>query len=123
MAIKSTQRIMMAIVIAIVSLPHSAAAQAPPSDGKALYLKNCRQCHGAVGVPSATNKAKYPKIRDLTDATFMATLSVDSLVHVIRHGKGKDMRPFEGKLKDAEILAIAQYVRTLPASKAARTED
>ena len=105
----------LALVVAVIALPRAAAAQQP--DGKALYLKNCRQCHGATGVPSATNKAKYPKIRDLTDAEVMSKLSEDSVVHVIRHGKAKDMRPFEGKLKDDEMRAIAQYVLTLSANK------
>ena len=108
-----------AATVAAFLLPRVAAAQA---DGKALYLKNCRQCHGATGVPSATNKAKYPKIRDLTDAEVMSKLSEDSVAHVIRHGKGKDMRPFEDKLKEDEILAIAQYVRTLSANKVSKED-
>lgn len=102
-----------AAVIALVA-PRALAAQQP--DGRALYLKNCRQCHGATGTPSATNKAKYPKIRDLRNPAVMASIPEDSVMHAIKHGRGKDMRPFEGKLKDDEMHAIAQYVRTLSAT-------
>ena len=112
---KRSLGVLAAATVAALSLPQLIGAQ--QVDGKALYLKNCRQCHGATGVPSATSKAKYPKIRDLTDAEFMAKLSEDSVTHVIRHGKGKEMRPFENKLKDEEMHAIAQYVRTLSAGK------
>ena len=112
--------LVVAAAVAALSLPRAGGAQ--EADGKALYLKNCRQCHGATGVPSATNKAKYPKIRDLTDAEFMAKLSDDSVAHVVKHGKGKDMRPFEGKLTDDQIRAITQYVRTLPANTARKNE-
>ena len=92
-------------------------AGAQQADGKALYLKNCRTCHGATGEPSKANLAKYPKIKSLADPEFYRTRSHDSLLVVIKHGvgNGKNMKPFEGKLAEAEMRAIIEYMHTLPA--------
>lgn len=92
-------------------------ARAQKADGKALYLKNCRTCHGATGEPSKANLAKYPKIKTLADPEFYKSRSDDSLLVVIKHGvgSGKDMKPFESKLTEAEMLAIIEYMHTLSA--------
>lgn len=93
----------------------SGAIQDP--DGRRLYLKNCRQCHGATGSPSDETKEKYPKIKTLSDAAFLAKLTDDSMATVIKKGKGKDMKSFSDRLSDAEIAAVVKYVRTLPEQK------
>ena len=87
------------------------------ADGRMLYLKNCRTCHGATGEPSGENKTKYPKIKALNDAAFVATLSDDSMLVVLRKGKGKDMKSWTDKLTPPEMAAVVTYVRTLPAKK------
>lgn len=83
-------------------------------DGKKLFLKNCRQCHGATGEPNSENKAKYPKIKSLNDAKFLTSLPDDSILTVMKKGAGKDMKGFGDKLSDEEMRAVLQYVRTLP---------
>ena len=93
-------------------LPASASSQ--DADGKVLYLKNCRQCHGATGQPSGENKEKYPKIKTLKDAAFLATISDDSMLTVLKKGKGTDMKSWSDKLNPAEMAAVIKYVRTLP---------
>ena len=40
------------LIIGLLLTTSAAAAQAPSPDGKALYDKNCRMCHGADGIPS-----------------------------------------------------------------------
>jgi mono/diheme cytochrome c family protein len=96
---------------------HIAWAAVQDPDGRKLYLKNCRQCHGATGDPSDETKEKYPKIKTLSDAAFLAKLADDSMATVIKKGKGKDMKSFSDRLTDTEIAAVVKYVRTLPEQK------
>ena len=95
---------------ALVLLSPGAKAQAP--DGKQLYLKNCRSCHGATGKPTKQALREHPKIRAL-DAEFMGTIPLDSMVAVITRGfgKGDEMKPFKDKLTKEEIEAVARYVK------------
>ena len=45
------------------------------------------------------------------DATVLSVRSIDSIVAVLNHGKGKDMKSFKDKLSAAEIAAVAKYVK------------
>ncbi len=69
-------------------------------DGKKKYKLFCSPCHGMDG-KMAINGAK--------DLTKVKT-SLEENVAQIYHGKGL-MTPFKGVLKDAEIVAVANYVR------------
>ena len=107
-----------AILIAGVGLAGFAGAvsgshQEP--EGKTLYLKNCRQCHGVTGTPSDQSKHKYPKIKTLNDEAFLKERSDDSLIAVMKHGAGRDMKSFSDKLTPEQMAAVAKYVRTLVA--------
>ena len=81
--------------------------------GKVLYLKNCRQCHGATGEPSEQTKHKYPKIKTLSDDAFLSARSDDSLVAVMKKGAGRDMKSFSDKLTPDQMASVAKYVRSL----------
>lgn len=89
------------------------ATQAP--DGKALYNENCKKCHGVIGNPPKTMKEKYPKIASF-NSEFADKHSADSIVKVLTHGKGEDMKAFKDKLKPDEMMAVAKYVRDLGVS-------
>ena len=101
-------------LLAVSAALSTAAAQAP--DGKALYNENCRKCHGVIGTPPKTMQAKYPKIATFDDQ-FLAKHSQDSIVKVLVHGKGEDMKSFKDKLKPEEMEAVAKYVRELAEKK------
>jgi len=88
-------------------------AAAPEPDGAALYRQQCRSCHGARGVPPARMVTLYPTLKTLADSSLQAHLTTDSIVAVLRHGKGKDMKSFTDKLSPAEILAVARFVKSL----------
>lgn len=95
-------------------------AHAQTPDGKALYLKNCRSCHGNNGTPSKQALRETPKIATL-DQTFLSKRSDDSLKAVLTNGAGKDMKSFKDKLSAAEMEAVIKHLRTLgtiPAGKA-----
>ena len=102
------------VLLAVSATLSTAAAQAP--DGKALYNENCRKCHGVIGTPPKTMQAKYPKIATF-DAEFLEKHSQDSIVKVLIHGKGEDMKSFKDKLKPEEMEAVAKYVRELAEKK------
>ncbi|MEX1186853.1 MAG: cytochrome c [Gemmatimonadaceae bacterium] len=87
-------------------------------DGQMLYRRNCRTCHGAAGEPSAETRRKYPTIKVLNDSAFLAGLSDDSILVVLRNGKGKDMKSWSDVLTEEEMAAVVQYVRTLPGARA-----
>jgi cytochrome c6 len=89
---------------------HRAAAQTP--DGATVYRQNCRTCHGSTGKPAARMLSLYPKLPTLSDSAFMAAVSVDSIVKVLKSGVG-DMKSFTGKLSEAEMTTVAEYVKTL----------
>ena len=87
----------------------AAAVQAQAPDGKALYEKNCKMCHGADGTPSAAMAKMWPALAPL-DSSYMAGRSADSVVAVLTHGT-KNMKPFKGKMTPEEMAAVAKYVR------------
>ena len=68
-------------------------------------------------MPAGENREKYPKIKALNDAAFLAGLSDDSILTVLKKGKGKDMKSWTDKLNPAEMVAVVKYVRTLPSKK------
>ena len=95
---------------AATSTPWLSARQDP--DGKALYEENCRKCHGVIGTPPKTMKAKYPKIATF-DSVFFVKHSQDSIVTILTKGKNEDMKSFKDKMTPAEMAAVAKYVRQL----------
>lgn len=127
-----TSLILPAVIAACVGLacvPPGAVSAAPQlvaatgasasqgADGRMLYLKNCRQCHSASGMPSSETKAKYSKIKALNDSAFLASMSDDSVLTIMKKGAGKDMKPFADRMNNDEMVAVLKYVRTLPSKK------
>lgn len=98
-------------IIGLLLTASAAAAQSPPPDGKALYEKDCRMCHGATGVPSDAMVKMMGKIPTF-NAAFATAHSQDSVVKDIEHGVGK-MKGFKEKLSHEEMEAVAKYVREL----------
>ena len=101
------QRIL-SVVVAFVLWSPALLAQAAPAepDGGALYRQHCRSCHGLKGTPPARMVTVYPTLKAFGD------LAADSIVAVLRHGKGKDMKAFADRLSPAEMQAVAAYIRT-----------
>ena len=91
-------------VVALVSAP------SPADDaGKVLFDRKCAMCHGVDGV--AKNMAAGSA--NLNDPEWQEANSVESIVTVITEGKGKKMKGYDGRLTEAEIKQIADYVKTL----------
>jgi mono/diheme cytochrome c family protein len=94
------------------SMLFAAPLLAQSVDGKELYDKNCKECHGAVGIPAKITLVKFPKIVRF-DSAFVAHHSVDSIVKILTKGKNDNMISFHRDLNDNEMTSLAQYIRKL----------
>ena len=91
--------------------------QGQQPDGQALYRKECKSCHGVTGVPPARAKEQYAKIKVLGEGGFVAKLTTDSIVVILKKGLSKNMKSFTGKLNPAEMGAVAVYIKELSERK------
>lgn len=104
-------------VSSLLGVASSVAAQ--QADGQAVYRQECKSCHGVNGTPPARAREQYKKIKALGDGGFVADLTVDSIVVILKKGLSKDMKSFAGKLSEPEIKAVATYIKELAVRKAA----
>ena len=88
-----------------------AVSQVP--DGKAIYLKSCKQCHGVLGAPTKTALRQDDKIPNFTDAAFFKGKKDEDFREAVAKGKGKNMKGFADKLSKEEIGAVVEYIHTL----------
>ncbi len=79
-------------------------------DAPALFAENCATCHGKDG-RAKTFHGRLVGAQNLTDAKWQETSSDAEIIHAIKSGP-KVMPAFENKLSEAEIEALAAYVRT-----------
>ncbi|MBM3906616.1 MAG: cytochrome c [Gemmatimonadetes bacterium] len=82
------------------------------AEPKALYEAHCQKCHGPAGAPSAAMKRLLPELPALSPA-FLANRSDSAIVAVLKNGKGKNMKPFGDRLTEAQMQALAKYIRNL----------
>lgn len=82
----------------------SFAVAARADDAASLFAKRCATCHGKDGKGSAMGQRLG--VSDLTAVKG----SEAEIEGVIANGKGK-MTAYKGKLSDAEIKALAAYVK------------
>lgn len=84
------------------------------ADGKTVYGASCKSCHGPDGKGNE-KVAKILKI-DLSKLSLVkdeTTKKSDAeLVKTIHDGAGK-MKPFKDKLKNEEIFAVVDFIRSL----------
>ena len=80
------------------------------SSGEDIYKAKCLMCHGPDGL--ANNPAgKALKAVSFKDPAVIKASDAE-LFAAVKNGKGK-MPAENGKLTDAQIKAVIQYVRTL----------
>ena len=91
------------------------------ADGKELFEKSCKMCHGADGKgspPMATGLKVELAALDLTKVATQAK-TVTELTGIVSDGKkapdgtATKMAGFKGKLQQPELDAVVQYVKTL----------
>ena len=86
------------------------------ADAKVTWMQNCASCHGKDG-SGKTMMGKKLGVKDYHDAKVQAAFSDAEAERAIREGvktNGKEtMKPFSGKLSDADIKALVAYIRSL----------
>ena len=110
-----------AVTVWAVALNHNSAHATVPFtsvreqgvDGKEIYLKSCKECHGVLGAPTKASLRKYEKIQNFTDSSFFMKRKDSELTEAIEKGKGRDMKGFSEKLSKEEIHAVMLYIHTL----------
>lgn len=103
-----TMKIFASAVI-LTTLAAASLAAASVANGKVVYDKSCKMCHGADGTPSPA-MAKSMNMRDLKDEQ-VQSLSDADMKNVIANGKGK-MRPVK-TVSGADADDVAAYVHSL----------
>jgi mono/diheme cytochrome c family protein len=112
--------------LAGLSAPLRAQDRGNPSAGKALFDSTCVACHGSNGKgdgPAADSL--NPKPRDLTNPSYVRSLSDQEIFDVIKGGgwsvKKSPLMPAWGHaLKDKEIWNLVAYIRSLARQKPAQ---
>jgi len=99
----------LAAITALLVMPAIGSAQ-PKVDAPALYKARCLLCHGATGDSKVKNAS-------FADGAWVHGTTLAEVSAVIRDGvKGTAMLPFKNKLNDAEVEALARYVRAFDKS-------
>jgi mono/diheme cytochrome c family protein len=97
--------------------------EAQRESGKALYEKNCAQCHGEKGDGEGyATPHLYPRPRDFTTGKFKvrttpsgALPTHQDLVNIIRRGMPYTSMPAWPGLSDQEVSDLAYYIKTFSA--------
>jgi mono/diheme cytochrome c family protein len=109
---------------ALLALPVVAKADSKTPDGKAVYTKNCSSCHAATGQGVPGTFPPLAKNSFVTgDQKKVATVLVKGLNGEIKvNGKSYNgtMPAWKGTLSNAEIAAVANYIRTAWGNKASK---
>ena len=84
------------------------------ADAAANWTQHCASCHGKDGSGS-TMMGKKLNIKDYGDAKVQSAFSDGEAERAIKEGvktSGKEtMKPFGGKLSDADVKALVSYIR------------
>lgn len=99
------KRLRTQVVLALVVSMAGAVGFA--ESGEAIYKANCQSCHGSTGTPNP-GMAKMMGVKPASEYKTAEKEQIES----VKNGKGK-MKPFSGKLSDAQIKDAVTYFRTL----------
>ena len=97
------KRLSLAVISALIL-----AGVARADDTADLFQKKCAVCHGKDGHATPTGQKMGAK-----DLAALADPKGDPkpIADAIANGKGTNMKPWKGKLTDAQIDALARFVR------------
>jgi mono/diheme cytochrome c family protein len=112
---RTINQLMKKIIFTTAILALLATPTLRAEEGKAIYEKDCTNCHGADG-KGQTKMGQKLGAKDYSDPKVQAALTDDAAFKAIKEGfKNKEdkvlMKPTEG-VSDAEIKAVVAYLRT-----------
>ncbi len=89
------------------------------SAGKAIYDKNCANCHGESGKGDGRmGEELNPKPSNLTDADWKHGSTDGEIFKVIHDGSAKTgMKPYGRKLTEHQIWDVVNYIRSIGPKK------
>lgn len=83
------------------------------ANGKEIYLKKCKSCHGTTGAAD-TKIAQKHDIGSWKEPGWKSKWSLSKVRDIVVNGKsGTKMKAFKDKLTPAEIDAVSTYARSL----------
>ena len=85
------------------------------TEGRQLYLKNCRHCHGTKALGDGPLAPKNVRPANLIDATWDHGSTDGEIFTVIANGLGTDspMKGAKPMLNDTQIWNIVNYLRAI----------
>lgn len=87
------------------------------AEGKRLFATECMICHAEDGSgKSSLAESMQLTLKDLRDPASTHDYTDGALFYIILKGKGK-MPPEDGRLKDAQVWSLVNYVRSLAPKK------
>jgi len=90
--------------------PEPAIPQPVLALGATVYAARCAQCHGPNGAGDGTAAAQFP-VAPTNFRTQRPNLAAS--LRAVRNGiEGTPMAPWSNELSEAELSAVAYYVRT-----------
>ena len=91
------------------------ATPASLTEGRQLYLKNCRHCHGTKALGDGPLAPKDIRPANLTDAMWDHGSTDGEIFAVIANGLGPDsqMKGAKAMLNDTQIWNIVNYLRAI----------
>lgn len=94
-------------------------AQASPSEGQTLYVKNCASCHGQKGLGDGPAAAAFDKKPgNLAEPEYKRGTTDKQVLKVITKGiPGTAMAPFGDKLNETERQSLVDYLKVLRGAK------
>jgi mono/diheme cytochrome c family protein len=101
-------------IFVMAALPLSVASISLAADGAAIFNQNCATCHGATG-HADTPAGKSLKVPALAGDAKVAGMSDADVVAAIK-ANAKHTAVLK-KLNDADVAAVAAYVKGLAAAK------
>ncbi len=114
------RRIPSILAAALLASPLAAGAadKAAASDVEQVYLKKCKNCHGADG-KAETKMGKKHEIDSFADAAWQGRHADDEIRDAITNGvPDTKMKAYKGKLTPEQIDALVGYVRGFHPDKA-----
>ncbi|MGE5445322.1 MAG: c-type cytochrome [Ignavibacteriales bacterium] len=100
-----------------ISLLVNAAERGNPAEGKKIFTQRCWGCHGLTGHGDGPAANSFePKPRNLSDATYVSTLTDERMFRTISEGgaamgKSPFMPPWKGVLSETDIWDVIAYIR------------